>query len=249
MSPEIKFCGLTRPADACEAAALGAAYLGVIFAPSPRRQSLEDAAAVFAAVDKQAEATSRLRAGVGGRATAAGGAGRGATASTAHHRPQRVGVFAAMELSRIAAMARSLSLDVIQLHDTGALSRFDALRESTGCRIWSVIHVGDEGIVEAQLAAAAPADAVLLDAKVDGLLGGTGRSFDWERVHAQLAPLRALRPVILAGGLRPENVARAIESFSPDIVDVSSGVERTPGIKDPARMRAFADAVHGVSQA
>jgi phosphoribosylanthranilate isomerase len=64
-----------------------------------------------------------------------------------------------------------------------------------------------------------------------------------------VAPLRASRRIILAGGLRADNVVRAIRSFAPDVVDVSSGVEVSPGLKDPARMRAFVDAVHGVALA
>ncbi|MBK6305665.1 MAG: hypothetical protein IPF47_08135 [Gemmatimonadetes bacterium] len=81
------------------------------------------------------------------------------------------------------------------------------------------------------------------------MLGGTGRAFDWERERAVVAPLRAGRSIILAGGLTAENVARAIAVFSPDIVDVSSGVEASPGCKDPARLRAFVHAVHGVGAA
>jgi phosphoribosylanthranilate isomerase len=84
-----------------------------------------------------------------------------------------------------------------------------------------------------------PGDYVMVDAKVDGALGGTGHTFDW-RLVVELARKRKL---VLAGGLRPENVARAIALVHPFCVDVASGVESAPGIKDLDRVRAFVDAV------
>ena len=89
------------------------------------------------------------------------------------------------------------------------------------------------------LAGQAPGEYVMVDAKVDGALGGTGHTFDW-RLVVELARKRKL---VLAGGLRPENVARAIALVHPFCVDVASGVESAPGIKDLDRVRAFVDAV------
>ena len=88
-------------------------------------------------------------------------------------------------------------------------------------------------------------DAVLLDPRVEGRDGGTGVVLPWESLVEPLSALRAIGParLVLAGGLRPENVAEAIRTLEPDVVDVSSGVERSPGVKDHERMRAFADAV------
>lgn len=77
--------------------------------------------------------------------------------------------------------------------------------------------------------------AYLLDSHVAGLSGGTGRTFDWQLAQG----LSASRPIILAGGLTPANVARAIAVVQPYAVDVSSGVEDASGRKDPARMRDF----------
>ena len=86
-------------------------------------------------------------------------------------------------------------------------------------------------------------DGLLLDAFSPSGLGGTGVSFGWSAVADELRMIRGEKPIILAGGLRPENVGEAIAALGPDIVDVSSGVERAPGIKDHERMRAFRDAV------
>lgn len=90
-----------------------------------------------------------------------------------------------------------------------------------------------------------PTDAWLLDSYVPGQAGGTGECFNWDLV-AQAKALE--RPVILAGGLTPDNVASAIRQTRPYAVDVSSGVERSPGVKDPARVRAFIQAVLEASQ-
>jgi phosphoribosylanthranilate isomerase len=92
------------------------------------------------------------------------------------------------------------------------------------------------------------ADALVLDAKVPGQLGGTGVALDWAALANDVSAWRAAHPgvrLVLAGGLTPENVQRAIGLLGPDVVDVSSGVESAPGIKDPERLQAFVDAVRG----
>ncbi|HEX5831369.1 MAG TPA: hypothetical protein VFY16_10345, partial [Gemmatimonadaceae bacterium] len=87
------------------------------------------------------------------------------------------------------------------------------------------------------------ADALVVDALAPGMLGGTGRALDWGAIAPQLAPVRGRRPLVLAGGLRPDNVARAVAELQPDIVDVSSGVESHPGEKDHDAMSRFAAAL------
>lgn len=87
------------------------------------------------------------------------------------------------------------------------------------------------------------ADGVLLDAFSPLALGGTGVSLPWRALSDEVHRRRGGKPIILAGGLTADNVAQAIGDLGPDVVDVSSGVESTPGIKDHDRMRAFRDAV------
>jgi phosphoribosylanthranilate isomerase len=84
---------------------------------------------------------------------------------------------------------------------------------------------------------------VLLDTFALSTLGGTGQPFDWEAVAGDVRDLRFGRCLIVAGGLRPENVRGAIDRLAPDVVDVSSGVEAAPGIKDQGKMAAFMTAV------
>lgn len=94
------------------------------------------------------------------------------------------------------------------------------------------------GDVQAQLREHTAAVGFVFDAHAPGGQGGSGRVFDWSRI-----PREPTRPLILAGGLNPANVAEAIAMVAPFAVDVSSGIETAPGIKDATKMRAFVDAV------
>jgi phosphoribosylanthranilate isomerase len=162
-------------------------------------------------------------------------------------RVRRVGVFAEQDAAEIAAAAATASLDVVQLHGNWSDARIAELRLVFRGAIWPVVRVSAP-VETAQLAAAASAgDAVLVDAFVPGRLGGTGQPLPWDALAQALRAIGSGRPLILAGGLRPENVAGAIKILSPHVVDVSSGVESAPGIKDREKMKAFRDAVAGAS--
>jgi phosphoribosylanthranilate isomerase len=210
---EIKFCGMTLPEDAREAAALGASYVGVVLASGPRRLTIEDASSVL-----------------------------GATPATI----RRAAVFADDPAEYIADVAAALQLRVVQLHGEFAPARIEQLRTIFGSEIWSVLRLPNAALPETATAAFAIADAVLLDAHVPGKLGGTGVPLRWRELAETVQRLRSPggARLVLAGGLRADNVSEAIRLLRPDVVDVSSGVETAPGIKDHARMRAFRDAVH-----
>jgi phosphoribosylanthranilate isomerase len=211
---EIKFCGLTRAADAAEAVTLGASYVGVIFASGPRRLSLQEAAEVLADVPMSV---------------------------------RRVGVFAETTVDAIAAAAERLKLGAVQLHGENGDRLLESVRSRFDGEVWSVLRLRDGRLPSVAAEMFTSADAVLLEAHVAGKLGGTGVSLPWERLVDELGPLRTNGDgarLVLAGGLKAENVGEAIRLLRPDVVDVSSGVETAPGIKDHARMRAFRDAVH-----
>jgi len=157
---------------------------------------------------------------------------------------KRVGVFARSSPNEIATIARRVKLDIVQLHGDPSAADVEAVRAAAGTRVWAVVRVADS-LPEGAESLFDAADAVVLDAKVDGALGGSGVTISWADIAAQMAAVRRGRPLVLAGGLRPENVATAIEVLAPDVLDVSSGVESAPGIKDHARMRAFAAAAAG----
>jgi phosphoribosylanthranilate isomerase len=207
---EVKFCGLTRAVDAQVGGALGAGYLGVIFAGGPRHRDAASARLVF----------------------------EGALGVKA----RRVGVFGAQSAQAIADTAAAAGLDVVQLHGPSDATLVAAIRQRFTGEIWRVVRVAGGADAAVLRDASHDVDAVVVDALVAGALGGTGVAVDWERLAAALE--RAGRPsrLVLAGGLRPENVAHAVALVAPDVVDVSSGVESSIGIKDHASMRAFAEA-------
>lgn len=160
---------------------------------------------------------------------------------------RRVGVFADQPASEIVRIAERCMLGVVQLHGDFSPERIAAIRRDFGGEIWSVCHVDDSGLppmVDEMLDAG---DGLLLDAKVAGRLGGTGVTIPWTELSSEVQRIRGAKRIVLAGGLRPENVAEAISILDPDVVDVSSGVESAPGTKDPVRMRAFRDAVNQIS--
>jgi phosphoribosylanthranilate isomerase len=108
-----------------------------------------------------------------------------------------------------------------------------------GARCLRVVRIRDAAsLVEVESAAAEPVSAVLLDAYHEKVLGGAGVAFDWNLAVAAKAHLQG-KPLILAGGLNPENVAAAVRQVQPYAVDVSSGVEASPGKKDPQKLRDF----------
>jgi phosphoribosylanthranilate isomerase len=161
---------------------------------------------------------------------------------------RRVGVFGDQSDERIADLASALSLDVVQLHGAASPRRVSELRQRFSGEIWPVLRLAEPQLPAEALALFEAGDAVVLDAKVEGQLGGTGVALPWRELASTLEDVRSRgrARLVLAGGLRPENVATAIELLAPDVVDVSSGVERSVGVKDHARMRAFSDAVNGV---
>lgn len=155
--------------------------------------------------------------------------------------PRKVGVFGEASVDEMLTAADASGLDVIQLHGGAASGVIEKLRASFRGEIWSVIRIGEGAPTAA--GESSDADAVLVDSYSESGLGGTGRTFDWEREAATIHRLIGDKRLIAAGGLDADNVAGAIRALNPDVVDVSSGVESSPGVKDHARMRAFAIAV------
>ncbi len=154
----------------------------------------------------------------------------------------RVGVFGDQTVSEIVDAAKTLGLAAVQLHAGADASCIAAIRRESAAEVWTVCRVSGTTLPSDFADIIAMSDAVLLDALVPGMLGGTGVTLPWSDLAMQLGRHSPHR-LILAGGLRPENVAQAIVALAPSVVDVSSGVEASPGIKDHRRMRAFRDAV------
>jgi phosphoribosylanthranilate isomerase len=217
----VKICANTNLQDAARAAELGADALGFVFAESKRRVTAAQVAAI----------TPHLPAGV-----------------------ERVGVFDSHDPTEIARTALESGLTGVQLH--GGLD--DRLLESLAQRLGGEVRIiqtlhwtvresdtgGESPVHKLQrelerIASLGIADRVLIDSKVGSAGGGTGVSYDWSAARAVFAPAPGNLRLIVAGGLRPDNVGAAIAALKPWGVDVASGVEALPGRKDPARLEEF----------
>jgi phosphoribosylanthranilate isomerase len=156
----------------------------------------------------------------------------------------RVGVFSDHSADEIIRAANALELRAVQLHGGATATRVRDIRAGFGGDIWPVYRVSGATLGEDVWSVADLGEALVLDSHVPGTLGGTGVPIQWDAISNEMHNLaRTGWRFVLAGGLRPENVGMAIMTLMPDVVDVSSGVESAPGIKDHDRMRAFRDAV------
>ena len=153
--------------------------------------------------------------------------------------PLRVGLFVDPAEAEVAAALAALRLDILQLYT--APERVAALRARFGVPVWRAVGVAVAADLPAE---AGGADALLIEAKPPpGATrpGGNAARIDWALLRGWAAPA----PWILAGGLTPDNVAAAIRASGAPAVDVSSGVETAPGVKDPALIHAFVRAARG----
>lgn len=166
-----------------------------------------------------------------------------ARTTLAGRRARKVGVFAQQDAGEIASIAAIAGLDVIQLHAVSSVERVAEVRAATGLEVWAGIRTASGELPELAEELAEEADALLVDALVAGQLGGTGVTIPWLALGEALDEMSVGARVVLAGGLTPENVDEAIDYVAPSVVDVSSGVESAPGIKDHARIRDFIAAV------
>lgn len=152
-----------------------------------------------------------------------------------------VGVFVNPELDEVAKAVEDANLTMAQLNGAEGPQFCAEVARRTGVKVVKAIHVASAAEIHG--AEAYRTDFHLFDKRGKGLWGGTGESFDW----ALLRERRSEVPAIVAGGLRPDNVALAIEVTHPFAVDVASGVEAEPGRKDHAAMEAFFEAAKGAS--
>jgi phosphoribosylanthranilate isomerase len=207
----VKICGIRSVKDAEMAAAAGADFLGLVFAPSPRRVDLALAGAIRDALP--------------------GG-------------PPRVGVFDRALAEDVRAAVTAGGLAYVQLHGEYETTDLERTARAAGRPYIRALRAGRDD-PEAALALNPGPFALLLDTPVEGLAGGSGRTFDWALARD---PARRTR-LFLAGGLTPANVAAAIRAVEPYAVDVSSGVESAPGCKDGELVRAFIGAARAADRA
>lgn len=160
-------------------------------------------------------------------------------AAALKRRVEVAGVFVNATLDHVTNTADAIGLTMLQLHgDEGPAYCAEAARR-TGCKVIKAARVRSGADVQALTPF--HTDYHLLDSYTSGVPGGTGETFSWDLARAH----RGRPPVILSGGLTPDNVADAIAAVRPYAVDVASGVERSPGRKDPQKLRAFAESLAG----
>jgi len=209
---KVKICGIMEAEHALAAANAGADFIGMVFAPSRRQISPEAGQEIVSALRRLS------------------------------HRPLVVGVFVNMPAQEVNRLATSCQLDRVQLSGDESWEYCKEIDSP----IIKTVHISRTEDIERTLnhlslgyeVLGSDGFTCLLDSKVEGAYGGTGQTFDWKL--AQQVSRRF--PVIIAGGLNPENVAQAIKTAKPWGVDVSSGVE-LKGSKDTARINAFTLAV------
>jgi phosphoribosylanthranilate isomerase len=221
----IKICGNTRLEDCQRAAELGADAVGFVFAAGKRTVTAQQVAAIIPHLPVAIE---------------------------------KIGVFTSRDADEIIAAAREAGLTGVQLHGAYDPALAQAVRDQLDSapmfRLIQVLHWDTDRTAAEQVESFTTAcraveqdgfaNTLLIDSRTQQGSGGTGVPFDWEAAKPALAGLRI--PVIVAGGLRPENVAEAIRTLQPFGVDVSSGVELAPGNKDASKVAGFIQAARPV---
>ena len=157
---------------------------------------------------------------------------------------RRVGVFVDAAPGEVAEAGAHIGLDVIQLSGSEPPWKVAEVAASGPWRVWKTVHAR-EGLSIARAAAryAEVADGIVVDAWDPSSPGGTGRTFAWAGTGGQVRGAIGPATFVAAGGMTPANAAAAIAALSPDVLDVSSGVESSHGAKDPGRTTEFVEAV------
>ena len=211
----VKICGMTNLEDALVAVEAGADAVGFVFyEKSPRNVTVQTAREIVEELPGKVE---------------------------------KVGVFVNESSSRSSAIADAIGLTVVQLHG----EEYEKPEvHSLGDRVCLCIPaeratVSGKNVFPVRSVWALPDNlrAIMLDSGTGAQRGGTGQIFDWQKAKAWVFAVKQRYPVVVAGGLKADNVAQALEILHPWGVDVVSGVETSPGKKDPEKVRAFVRAV------
>lgn len=164
-------------------------------------------------------------------------------AATHRRSAEIVGVFVNATLDDVVRTVDVAQLSMVQLHGDEGPSFCTEVSRRTGVKVIKAARVGARWDIQDM--ERYRTDLHLLDTHVSGKQGGTGVTFDWALTKERMTRI----PLILSGGLDAENVAAAIDAVEPYAVDVASGTESAPGVKDPERITAFVDAVHAADAA
>jgi phosphoribosylanthranilate isomerase len=214
----IKICGTTNLDDARAAVDAGANALGFILTESPRQITLEKANEIISALPPSVE---------------------------------KIAVVVNDTPGSLQRLVETTGLTGVQLQGDEPAAQLPEFRRALGLRkIIKTLQarelLADPERLDAYLSVRNSYDGILLDSGSRDARGGTGQMFNWNAMQPLIERIKEVAPVVIAGGLNAENVAEAIRLFEPCGVDVVSGVEREPGKKDGAKMRAFVAAIRSV---
>lgn len=156
--------------------------------------------------------------------------------------PEKVGVFVNQPLDDVNSIARKTGIDLVQLHGNESPEYCDLVEKPVIKAFHITADKSAADLKEEVDAYADVADYYLFDSKTDSLWGGTGKAFDWNILRG----VTEEKPFFLSGGLNPQNIREAIQAVNPPVVDLSSGLEESPGLKDFDKIEAFFEEMRSI---
>jgi len=216
----VKICGMTSLESACNAVEAGADAVGFVFwDKSPRNISPQKAREIAEQLPSHVE---------------------------------KIGVFVEHSIDDVQRTAEAAALTAVQLHADHYAKRTAEMIALKSSRpdLKLIVALSAKKIRDVFVTSDFKNSlyALMIDSCTKASPGGTGNTFDWSKAHDLVVATATWPPIVIAGGLTPENVGEALKRFKPFGVDVSSGVERAPGKKDPDKVRAFMQAVRAAEK-
>ena len=238
--PKIKMCGISKVETIPAIVEAKPDYMGLVFAPSKRQVTVEQAKTLVAELHKQyekacGEVTVPMNTDT---AQDSQDSQEFVQGNSNFEKIKTVGVFVNETVENLLKIAEEVKLDVIQLHGDEDETFIQSLKECTNVEVWKAVQVRSAADAEKWIDSSA--DMLLFDAYHKDERGGTGEVFDWSSLD------EFERPFMLAGGIDSTNVARAIRTVRPYGIDISSGIE-TEGVKDDEKIKAFTNIVRTIA--
>ena len=239
-TPKIKMCGISKVDTIPAIVDAKPDYMGLVFAPSKRQVTVEQAKTLVEELHKQyekacGEATVPMNTDI---AQDGQDSQEFVQGNSNFEKIKTVGVFVNETVENLLKIAEEVKLDVIQLHGDEDETFIQSLKECTNVEVWKAVQVRSAADAEKWIDSSA--DMLLFDAYHKDERGGTGEVFDWSSLD------EFERPFMLAGGMDSTNVARAIRTVRPYGIDISSGIE-TDGVKDDEKIKAFTNIVRTIA--
>ena len=239
-TPKIKMCGISKVETIPAIVDAKPDYMGLVFAPSKRQVTVEQAKTLVDELHKQYETTyGEVTVPINTDAVQDSQDSQEFVQGNSNfEKIKTVGVFVNETVENLLKIAEEVKLDVIQLHGDEDETFIQSLKECTNVEVWKAVQVRSAADAEKWIDSSA--DMLLFDAYHKDERGGTGEVFDWSSLDA------FERPFMLAGGMDSTNVARAIRTVRPYGIDISSGIE-TEGVKDDEKIKAFTNIVRTIA--